>query len=404
MPLPSGGVQTPATSINFKSSKIEHFASHFKRSNLHEKNSPSQRSKNSSPFLKNSNIPLHVSSILEAFLLKLPPGYDVTPVPAYLPIHEAPARSRHFSPSVPENDLRVLLYSPHRTWRGIRPCPSLPSPEGTGEYFPPLQFTCRNCGGGDRGRVAIYRPFGEVSLSLNRTVTCMVLKANDRRTSCPCHDEFRGPRSDYVRQKGQIQESETRFGIWCFHVGPTLPKTIKAGYLNRKIRPYIPNPLRCFQCQRFRHSQTACRGQLTCSRCASVGHASSDCSLELKCVNCSQPHFTDSKLCSKWKTEKEIQLIKTNKNIYSEARKLIDPQPSQTYTQAAKSITVNNSSQIDENITKVKCPPLKLLQPLSSLPKPNISISTPAVSTSFSSTQAQLLPSTSSIYIYSVKA
>ncbi|GFW68396.1 uncharacterized protein TNCV_3617411 [Trichonephila clavipes] len=61
-------------------------------------------------------------------------------------------------------------------------------------------FTCRNCGGGDRGRVAIYRPFGEVSLSLNRTVTCMVLKANDRLTSCPCHDEFRGPRSDYVRQ------------------------------------------------------------------------------------------------------------------------------------------------------------------------------------------------------------
>ncbi|GFX22700.1 uncharacterized protein TNCV_2994342 [Trichonephila clavipes] len=68
------------------------------------------------------------------------------------------------------------------------------------EAMETLKFTCRNCGGGDRGRVAIYRPFGEVSLSLNRTVTCMVLKANDRRTSCPCHDEFRGPRSDYVRQ------------------------------------------------------------------------------------------------------------------------------------------------------------------------------------------------------------
>ncbi|GFW60796.1 hypothetical protein TNCV_2672171 [Trichonephila clavipes] len=66
---------------------------------------------------------------------------------------------------------------------------------------PEYEFTCRNCGGGGRGRVAIYRPFGEVSLSLNRTVTCMVLKANDRRTSCPCHDEFRGPRSDYVRQE-----------------------------------------------------------------------------------------------------------------------------------------------------------------------------------------------------------
>ncbi|GFV60634.1 hypothetical protein TNCV_45861 [Trichonephila clavipes] len=35
---------------------------------------------------------------------------------------------------------------------------------------------------------------------LNRTVTCMVLMANDRRTSSPCNDEFRGPRSVYVRQ------------------------------------------------------------------------------------------------------------------------------------------------------------------------------------------------------------
>ncbi|GFT41984.1 putative transposable element [Trichonephila clavipes] len=82
-------------------------------------------------------------------------------------------------------------------------------PEGLGSMldvakYPPSAhgFTCRNCGGGDRGRVAICRPFGQVSLSLNRTVTCMVLKANDRRTSCPCHDEFCGPRSDYVRQGG----------------------------------------------------------------------------------------------------------------------------------------------------------------------------------------------------------
>ncbi|GFX47137.1 uncharacterized protein TNCV_2747141 [Trichonephila clavipes] len=78
-------------------------------------------------------------------------------------------------------------------------------PEGLGSMldvtkYPPSAhgFTCRNCG--DRGRVTIYRPFGEVSLSLNRTVTCMALKANDRRTCCPCLDEFRGPRSDYVRQ------------------------------------------------------------------------------------------------------------------------------------------------------------------------------------------------------------
>ncbi|GFS58334.1 putative RNA-directed DNA polymerase from transposon X-element [Trichonephila clavipes] len=177
---------------------------------------------------------------------------------------------------------------------------------------------------------------------------------------------------------------------------PTLPQTIKAGYLNCEIRPYIPNPLRCFKCQRFGHSQTSCRGPLTCSRCASVGHTSTDCILEPKCFNCSQSHSSDSKLCPKWKIEKQIQEIK-NKNIsYPEARKLIVPQLSQTYAQAAKSSTSNNFTQRDENITKIKCPPLKLLEPLSSKPRPNVSISTPNISRS-SSTQAQLLPSTSSI-------
>ncbi|GFV68385.1 hypothetical protein TNCV_3128411 [Trichonephila clavipes] len=41
--------------------------------------------------------------------------------------------------------------------------------DNTPELAPPLltttphqqEFPCRNCGGGDRGRVAIYRPFGE---------------------------------------------------------------------------------------------------------------------------------------------------------------------------------------------------------------------------------------------------
>ncbi|GFW49733.1 hypothetical protein TNCV_358361 [Trichonephila clavipes] len=73
------------------------------------------------------------------------------------------------------------------------------------------------------------------------------------------------------------------------------------------------------------------------------------------------------------------------------------PQLSQTYAQAVISSTINNSTQTDENITKTKCPPLKLVQPLSSIPKPNISTYTPFVSTSLSSTQAQLLLSTSSI-------
>ncbi|GFS84164.1 transposable element Tcb2 transposase [Trichonephila clavipes] len=38
----------------------------------------------------------------------------------------------------------------------------------------------------------------------------MVLKANDRRTSCTCHDEFRGPRSDCVRQVASVNNNNNK--------------------------------------------------------------------------------------------------------------------------------------------------------------------------------------------------
>ncbi|GFW42574.1 uncharacterized protein TNCV_4257681 [Trichonephila clavipes] len=151
-----------------------------------------------------------------------------------------------------------------------------------------------------------------------------------------------------------------------------LPSTIKAGYLNCGIRPYIPNPLRCFKCQRFGHSQTSCRGQLTCSRCASVGHSSTDCSLEPKCIDSSESHQE------------------------REAQKLILPQISQTYAQATKSSTTTTATQTDESITKIVCPPLKLLQHLTSVPKPTMHFKIPTVTKSSTSTEAQLLPSASS--------
>ncbi|GFT10098.1 uncharacterized protein TNCV_1115391 [Trichonephila clavipes] len=60
--------------------------------------------------------------------------------------------------------------------------------QGTGENFPPPH------------------PFGNFA-ELNRTVTYMVLKAkaNDRRHLAHCHDGFRGPRFDYVRQSPNLE-------------------------------------------------------------------------------------------------------------------------------------------------------------------------------------------------------
>ncbi|GFY04682.1 uncharacterized protein TNCV_419381 [Trichonephila clavipes] len=97
-----------------------------------------------------------------------------------------------------------------------------------------------------------------------------------------------------------------------------------------------------------------------------------------------------------------MQVIKTNRNIpYVEARKLIAPQLSQSYAQVTEPSTTTTTKQTDENITKIVCLPLKLLQPLKLVPKPTISSSVPAVNKSSTSIQAEILPSTSSVTVIS---
>lgn len=109
----------------------------------------------------------------------------------------------------------------------------------------------------------------------------------------------------------------------------TLPKEIKAGYLNVKVDPYIPNPLRCFQCNRFGHPKDQCRRNATCGRCGSLEHTDDrQCQLTPHCVNCEGEHSSFSKDCPRWKEEKEIQRIKITQNIsFQQARQQVMPTP-----------------------------------------------------------------------------
>ncbi|GBM18048.1 hypothetical protein AVEN_75487-1 [Araneus ventricosus] len=99
---------------------------------------------------------------------------------------------------------------------------------------------------------------------------------------------------------------------------------------------------RCFKCQKFGHSQQACRGASTiCAKCSVSGHVSSECiSDDIKCINCGGAHPAFSRSCPRWVLEKEILSTKIRKNIsFAEARKLITertPKPGVAYSSAVK--------------------------------------------------------------------
>ena len=104
----------------------------------------------------------------------------------------------------------------------------------------------------------------------------------------------------------------------------SLPQKIRIGYIETRVKPFIPNPLRCFKCQRFGHHQSKCRKQEVCARCLGTDHDKSNCTMEPKCQNCEGRHESNSRDCPAWKKEKKINELKTTNNIsFYEARKLV---------------------------------------------------------------------------------
>ncbi|GBN80475.1 hypothetical protein AVEN_52563-1 [Araneus ventricosus] len=205
-----------------------------------------------------------------------------------------------------------------------------------------------------------------------------------------------------IRRDGQLLN--TKHLILTFD-SAKLPEHIKAGYMRLSVRAYIPNPLRCFKCQRFGHSKTSCRGTLTCARCAEVGHESTDCTLAEKCVNCKGEHTSFSRNCSAWKQEKEIISTKMKKQIsYQEARKLVKsqtPTPGNSYVSVAKKsfsapsvqknpdISISHSKPPDST---ARASPLITNLPIPSSPSVSLSALKPSGTPKTTSVDTELLP------------
>ena len=60
---------------------------------------------------------------------------------------------------------------------------------------------------------------------------------------------------------------------------PKPPTEIKIGYLITKVETYIPNPLRCHNCQKFGHYKEKCTRPPICKNCEETGNH----------IDCQQP-------------------------------------------------------------------------------------------------------------------
>ena len=124
---------------------------------------------------------------------------------------------------------------------------------------------------------------------------------------------------------------------------PTAPNHIYLGPYRIKVDMYVPNPTRCFKCQKFGHGKSSCRGKEKCVKCSGEGHSNFDCDGEVKCANCGLNHMANSRNCEIYKKEMEIQKLKTEKNI--------------SYQEAKKQISVSNDSARSTYADKVKGQP-----------------------------------------------
>jgi hypothetical protein len=107
-----------------------------------------------------------------------------------------------------------------------------------------------------------------------------------------------------------------------------LPRSVPVGFEWCRVRTYIPNPRRCFKCQRYGHFSSVCTRAEACANCSSLEHTHSrdnPCQQKASCTNCGQEHPAYDKKCPRWRQEKEIITLKTTKDIsFPQARRLVE--------------------------------------------------------------------------------
>lgn len=150
-----------------------------------------------------------------------------------------------------------------------------------------------------------------------------------------------------VRRDGALVSTNACILTFGF---PTLPSHINFGFQRLSVDVFIPNPLRCFKCQKFGHHLSNCNRPEVCARCGQAGHNDRGCEAPTRCTNCHGNHSAFDKSCPEWIREKAIQRVRTLENIsFPEARKRVETlNQKPSYATVVQRKMVSISSQTEE--------------------------------------------------------
>ena len=160
----------------------------------------------------------------------------------------------------------------------------------------------------------------------------------------------------YVTRNGTKKRTNTTI-LTFSQASP--PASLVAGYLSVKVEQYIPNPLRCFNCQKYGHHQTKCNRPAACAKCGEERHGEQPCTKPPHCVNCQGDHAVFDKACPKFLSEREVAKVRAMQGVsFPEARKIVEnrcPQPIRGFSFAMAAKTSKQSVGTQTDIVHCQC-------------------------------------------------
>lgn len=97
--------------------------------------------------------------------------------------------------------------------------------------------------------------------------------------------------------------------------GTVVPDYIKVGPLRVRTRTYIPEPMLCFKCYDYGHTQKGCKKEAKCRNCSGTHVLEPECTKDPFCKNCQGQHSPSNRSCPVYKTEKEITKVRFLKGV-----------------------------------------------------------------------------------------